>query len=255
MTNLFAECLDKIGIKEGQSVFVHSNLAMIGGRESQNMNKASCVLDSIIHAVGESGSVFLPAFSYSFGRNEKFDIDSDLGLNKMGILSQEAFKRCFLRSTDPMFSVLGFGKDAEYILNLETNSSHGPGSTFNKMLNNNIQILSIATGYGSTLIHEIEHSLRVPYRFMKTFIGDVIDQKIGISQKLEWRAFVNSREIHGSEADFARLNFDLFHQNVVPRIKLGRGSLVCYPVNYMHEFLAKKLTQDEWYLTVRGRTS
>lgn len=247
----FLNALENIGIKQKDVLFVHSNLGLLGAEQS-GKNIADLVLDGLLHFLGQSGSLILPAFTYSHGHAEVFDSKSDNGIAKMGILSTKAFEKGFFRSEDPMFSLLGVGPSIKNLLKIEHFSSYGNGSAFRKIIELNSKVLSINMGAGSTLLHEMEYSMGVGYRYQKEFNCQVIDTLDRSVRDVKWKAYVRKMEIGGSEASFSRLTSMFCKTNDWNSARLGRGQMGTYELKTMEYYLRKQIIHDEWLLTDRG---
>jgi aminoglycoside 3-N-acetyltransferase len=247
----FLDALENIGIEQKDVVFIHSNLGLLGPEQS-GKNIAELVLDSLLHFLGQSGSLILPAFTYSHGHTEVFDKKSANGIAKMGILSNKAFEKGFFRSEDPMFSLLGMGPCIEDLLKIEKFNSYGDGSAFRKIIELNSKVLSINMGAGSTLLHEMEHSMGVSYRYQKEFDCQVIDGSNCSIRNIKWKAYVRKMEIAGSEASFSRLTSMFCKTNNWHSVRLGRGQIGAYELKKMENYLSKEVLRDEWLLTDRG---
>jgi aminoglycoside 3-N-acetyltransferase len=249
--NDFLNALKIIGIRQNDVLFIHSNLGLLGAEQS-GKNIGDLVLESLLDFIGQSGSLILPAFTYSHGNSAAFDKKSANGIAPMGILSTKAFEKGFFRSEDPMFSLLGMGPTIENLLKIENFSSYGHGSAFRKIIELDAKVLSINMGAGSTLLHEMEYSMDVSYRYQKEFNCQVIggpDRKIG---NVKWKAYVRKIEIDGSEASFSRLTSKFCKTNSWHSARLGRGMIGTYNLKEMQCYLREELLNDEWLLTVRG---
>ena len=70
-----ALALKKLGLMKGDSLFVHSNIGFFGILENTKNIDDVCEMffDSIFELIGAEGTIFVPAFTYSFSRGEVFD--------------------------------------------------------------------------------------------------------------------------------------------------------------------------------------
>jgi aminoglycoside 3-N-acetyltransferase len=246
--NDFSQSLKKIGIADGDSILVHSNIGLLG-MPDPILSPALAILESLNFALGKDGNLFLPAFTYSFGVGKVYDITSSDGIKDMGLLSMSAFNSSYLRTRDPMFSILMNGSQSPTILAIAENCSNGPGSVFDMLLNMNVKILSINMGVGTTLIHEIEFRNNVNYRYMKDFYGQVKDESSGALLRSKWKSFVRNLEIRGSEANFKRLNKDFSLSKYWNTTSIGKGYIGTYRISDMESFLEKKFKENTNYLT------
>ena len=128
--------------------------------------------------IGKNGNLIVPAFSYSWGddkRNKIFKIKKtrpETGifpnylLNKSGVI----------RTKDPMFSFLIFGKDKNKLKNIG-NSSFGKKSLYEKINNNKTYLVSFGLNkFDPTFVHYVEEYFdgnfeKINYRFLKKFSG------------------------------------------------------------------------------------
>ena len=244
----FRNSLEAIGIRSGDSIFVHSNLAFFGLPDPTG-NFVDKVLNSLQSSIGKIGTLILPAFTYSLSQNLVFNPKSNTGLNLMGALSQRAFELSFPRTIDPMFSVFVTGKASETILGSKVNSSNGPGSIFHELLQSNVKVVSMNMGAGSTLIHEMEYQLGVQYRFMKDFKGCLYNPASSQKEIVNWSAFVRKLEIENSTASFRQLTKDFIKTPNWKTSRVGRGYVGTYEAIHMKLFLQNKLNQSPYYLT------
>ena len=244
----FSNSLGKIGIRSGDTIFVHSNLGFFGLHNPAG-NLVDIVLNSLHSSIGKLGTLILPAFTYSLSQNLVFNPNSNTGLTSMGALSQRAFELSFPRTHDPMFSIFVTGKASEEILASKANSSNGPGSIFHDLLQRNIKVISMNMGAGSTLIHEMEYQLGVRYRFMKEFNGYSYNSMSKQEEPVKWSAFVRRLDIENSTASFRQLTKDFTKLPDWKTSRLGRGSISSYESVSMKTYLQNKLKSSPFYLT------
>lgn len=246
----FSNSLEALGIRSGDTIFVHSNLGLFGLHDPTGI-LVDTVLNSLQFSIGNSGTLILPAFTYSLSQNLIFNPKSNTGLTSMGALSQRAFQLSFPRTLDPMFSVFVLGKDSEEILASKANFSNGPGSIFHELLQRNTKVISMNMGAGSTLIHEMEYQLGVKYRFMKEFNGYTYNSISEQEEPIKWSAFVRRLDIENSTASFRQLTKEFTKLPDWKTIRLGRGSIGSYESVSMKSYLQNKLNSSPFYLTER----
>jgi aminoglycoside N3'-acetyltransferase len=113
--------------------------------------------------------------------------------------------------------------------------------------------MNIATGSGTTLLHELEHRLGVPYRFEAEF---QIQESKCMDCPLEnksWVSYVRNLDDSGSEADFALFSKVIRGQEFLKRAKLGAGSLTLYNSLDALRFLGVEMVSQPFILTSRGK--
>lgn len=168
--------LTKLGLQQGDVVFVHSDISAFGKMASFD---AEYLLGSLIrcfmNAVGASGAVIMPTFTYSFCKGEVYDPAESK--STVGILT-EFFRNHpdVKRSKHPIFSVAVTGRHQEYLLDTGKDS-FGENSIFDKLRKVNGKIIIFGSSFitSCTYLHYVEQSFGVPYRYLKTFTGEIRD--------------------------------------------------------------------------------
>ncbi len=136
------------------------------------------IFDEFKKIIGKKGNLIIPAFSYSWGDNEKKKIFSlkktrpktglfpNYLLNKPGVV----------RTKDPMFSFLIFGKNKNYLKKIG-NSSFGINSLYEKINSTNTYLVSFGLNkFDPTFVHYVEEYFnnnfkKIKYRFLKKYEG------------------------------------------------------------------------------------
>jgi len=246
----FLLSLEKLQIQPGDTIFIHSNLGMLGLPDKKD--DYSKLLYCISNYIGISGSIILPSFTYSFGKNEIFNLNSVLGIKEMGYLSLNAFETGFNRTRDPMFSLLIKGPIYNKVEIIDGYRSFGPGSVFSFLVDENVRILNICTGAGCTLIHELEFRLGAPYRFEKTFHGQSYNAQKKVNEHINWQSYVRDLDDIGSKADFTLLTSTVKSLDFYKEIQLGKGLVSSYKIQDMFSFIKKAIISKPDFLTIRG---
>jgi len=156
--------LQKIGIRKGDSVLVHSSLSKIGFV----VGGSKTVVDALTDAVGESGTLLFPAFPAK-GRNKtylqehpSFDITNTP--SQMGSIT-EYFRKLpgVFRSFHPTDSVCAKGLLAEYYTNSHFGqlTPYNENSPFRKLCGKNGKILMLGTTLNGacTNLHTLEDAV------------------------------------------------------------------------------------------------
>jgi aminoglycoside 3-N-acetyltransferase len=171
----FVDALRRVGVVEGDTIFVHSDIKVFG---KIGVDDKATLLRSLVHAlqksVGSSGTLVMPTFSYSFCKNEIYDVHatrSTVGALTDFFRSQEGVHR----SVHPIFSVAAWGKHANEFMQT-SKDSFGEGTSFDTLHRLGGKIVFLGTDFRScTFLHHVEQMHQVPYRFMKTFEGTIVD--------------------------------------------------------------------------------
>ena len=157
-----------LGLKNGDSVFVHSSLSKIGFVEGG----ALTVIASLKEVVGENGTIMMPAFTIKGGMENTLDnyVKNDVifdyskreggsGIIPRTFLQDEEVKR----SIHPTHSVCAWGKNASFITegheNCDTNFDKD--SPFYKIMEIDAWVMGLAVDLGPvTFYHALEDTRR-----------------------------------------------------------------------------------------------
>ncbi len=170
------KALKKAGIKKGDVLMVHADLARFGklGEITNKKEFANVFIEAFLKVIGEQGTLIVPTFTYSFCNNEIYDPDNTP--STAGLFTEELRKRKgAFRSIHPIFSVAAIGKRAEELTSNLSKNSFGKGSIYDKLLKiKNSKYAIFGVDYFScTQIHYIEEMLKAPYRYIKKFKGKI----------------------------------------------------------------------------------
>ena len=152
------------GIQKGDVLFVHASLRAFGKVEGG----AKTAAEALVEAVGQEGTVVVPAFTFSRGSGKDPVIDPRNDPSEVGAVT-EAVRTMpqAKRSLAYRHSVAAVGRKAGEITeaNPEVSVFDMEGA-FGKMLNLDAKIVLLGVPYTvSTSHHFAEYLLQVPYRF------------------------------------------------------------------------------------------
>ena len=217
----FVKALRDAGINDGDAVFVHSRVSAFGKLLTSDKNLLmQSLIDSIKDTVGSDGTIIMPTFSYSFDKNEAFDIGNTQ--STVGALTEFFRKqKGVVRTSHPNHSVAVYGKRREYFT-AESKDTFGKDSVFGKLYDDNGKIIFFGAPFQScTFIHYIEQMHKVPYRYMKKFKGKVI---IDGNEQEEEISFYNKYSVFFSS--FSRLEKHLLEKGIMKNVKVGAGNIM-----------------------------
>ncbi|MEB3204369.1 MAG: AAC(3) family N-acetyltransferase [Candidatus Sericytochromatia bacterium] len=163
-----AEALDNLGLGAGDHVMVHSSILPFGLPEAG----VATFLGPLLAAVGPRGTIVAPTFTFGFIRTGVYDV-ADTPSVGMGTLA-EAIRRhpSSHRSRHPIQSISAIGAMARELSSLETPSAYGPGSAFERLVEQDFRILLLGAAPNHISVsHLSEERAKVPYRFAKTVEG------------------------------------------------------------------------------------
>jgi aminoglycoside 3-N-acetyltransferase len=241
--------LDRLPLERGDIVFVHSNIGMFGRCEGVTSGHDLCEMfvGAITERIGPSGTLSVPAFTYSFPRGEVFA--TGMPAPGMGALAEYVLSHSAAhRSVDPCYSVAAMGGRAHSLVShVPENSFDDAASFFARFWRYGGKILNLNFDAGSTFVHHVERRLEAPYRFDKAFQG-IIRRPSGV----EWRAKSTIWVRYLDDALEARFEaFDKLarEQGKFVTTKLGRGEMGVISAEDTYNLIAETLPKRPWFLT------
>jgi aminoglycoside 3-N-acetyltransferase len=156
-------------INEGDILILHSSIWRLL-MMAQRRNKNFCVddiINSYLEAIGPTGTLLLPTFTFSVLRNLVFDIRNTP--SETGILSETLRQRKeSIRTNHPFLSFAVIGKESRRFAKLEDYTGVGPNSPFAlaQQLGGKIGILDLEDNDCMSIYHHVEFMLKVNYRIL-----------------------------------------------------------------------------------------
>ena len=176
------EDLISLGVKENDTIIVHSSLSSMGYVEHGAITFILALLD----VVGDNGTILFPSFSYiEANQTNTFSyIDSK---SCVGLIS-ETFRKLpnVIRSFHPTHSVCAIGKNALSITkdHIKDETPLGPNSPFQKLVEYDGKILMLGCGlYCNSFIHALEEISNVSYVLGNYKTYKMIDKNNNVTYK------------------------------------------------------------------------
>lgn len=185
------------GICRGDMLLLHSNIRRTldeGRAQGFATLRAADVLDSLLDALGEEGTLLLPLFNFDFTRGVLFDICHTP--SHMGALTEIARQRNgAVRTGHPIYSFCALGRQADAFRGVDNHSGYGADSPFGilRALGGKIGVLDLEDQNSQTFYHHVEEMLEVDYRYHKTFTGPYKDAA-GVLREKSYSLFVRNLE-------------------------------------------------------------
>ncbi|MFQ6042017.1 MAG: AAC(3) family N-acetyltransferase [Candidatus Poribacteria bacterium] len=177
-----ANDLTALGLRECGVLLAHASLRSLG----KVPGGAETVVRGLLRALGEDGTLLMPALSYAHvdAQNPVFDVLNTPSC--VGALPEYFRTRPgTIRSIHPTHSVCGFGRQAESLLKehyLDTTPC-GEHSPFRRLREAKGQILFLGCGLRpNTSMHAVEELVLPPY-----LLGDPVDYRIILAPSKEMR--------------------------------------------------------------------
>ena len=157
-----AEALQTLGVRTGHILFVHSSLSSIGYVEGS----ADAVVDACLEAIGSTGTLVVPTFTFSHGGKPNPVFDPIRDASEMGRITEVTRARPGARRSHHLLhSVAALGPHAEEITAVHGPSAWAADGPFWKLYELDAHILMLGVPYlRCTFFHVIEQLVQVRYR-------------------------------------------------------------------------------------------
>ena len=243
------------GILHGDIVFFSTSLGMLGIADGISTDDGLNRLfyDCIQEALGASGTILAPTYSYTFGKsraNELALFDPGSTPSETGPFPEYLRKQPGVRrSLDPMVSVSGIGPACEDLMAGLPRTSYGAGCIFDRLTHTKAKCCNIGLGPNWTpFIHYADWLAKVPFRYDKLFVGNMmINNK---PQKTSWVYAVPILS-ESSSANAHRLGKMAEEQGIWEWASLGRGRIYVAEYKDYFDFALANQKKDPW-LTAMG---
>lgn len=231
----YSELVGYLGIEKGDSIWLSSEIIRLALKVKNTGEKfdPNLFIDEIQKALGESGTLLIPTFSFEFCNKGHYDMVKSKGTT--GALGNIALQRAdFKRTRHPMHSFAVWGRDKEMLVGMNNLHSFGVDSPFAYCMRNNVKQIILGTDYvhAMTFVHYAEVVCGVPYRFSKSFEGIYVDEK-GFAEKRKYDYSARILEICPEE------KFNLMGKKLeekgVSRIIYANG-ICCYNIDLAKSF-------------------
>jgi len=168
----FKEALISMGISSGDTLYVASSMVAFYHWE----NPCVQVIELLREVLGDEGTLIMPGFNFGFCKGEPFDREHT---PTVGSVLTEAFrilKGTYRSWAPPYHNILANGKLAQAMTTIESNTSFGVDSVFQKLIDMDVKHLLIGCMFnqGVTHFHLLEEQEGVPYRYWKRLEGEVL---------------------------------------------------------------------------------
>ena len=244
-----------VGLERGDVVFVSTSLGMLGIAEGvstpDELNQL--FLDCIKTALGPEGTVLVPTYSYTFGRNTATSpaiYDPETTPAETGPFPEFFRKQPGVaRSLDPMTSVAGYGPSTYELFKCLPATSYGVGCIFDRLTKTKAKCCSIGLGPNWTpFIHYADWLAKVPFRYDKLFTGNIMVD--GKPAKKTWIYAVRILA-KPSFPNGYRLGKMAENAGIWKWVPLGRGRIYAADYRAYFDFAVLSQKADPW-LTAAG---
>jgi len=247
--NDIVNALKTVGLVQGDSIFIHSNLGFFGKLQDVSTKEDYCksFKDAIFEVIGDKGTLIVPTFSNSFFNNENFDLNNTSSI--CGMFSEWIrTKTNAIRSEDANYSIAVIGEKTEFYTKNPPSHSFGKNSFWERFLETNGKFCNFNLDPASTFVHYAEKILKVPYRFDKEFKGLIIKN----NDKIQTSFYHFVRELKQEyEPQFEKFNSVSHTKGLVKVCNLGKGQIVCISAIDTMNLIKNEIKHDPFFL-VKG---
>jgi aminoglycoside 3-N-acetyltransferase len=246
------DALLSIGVTQGKIVLIHPD-AIVAAQfpPMPNERRLELLIDAIEAAIGASGTLVIPTFSYSFTKGQPFNVlytPSAVGMISEWFRTQPEV----CRSADPIFSFASRGPRAHELCAIPVQECFGANSVFAALHQWNAEIVDLGCSLsrGGTFVHYVETSHAVDYRYSKVFSGTVI---LSDGQSCERSVIYNVRDLtRKSEADLRRLQRRLESGKKLRSAGIGRSRILAVTAKDLFDTAWIMLDEDPVSLIAEG---
>ncbi len=238
----FENALANAGVKKNDVIMVHSDISAFGKLSVFDRNLLfQALTDSIEKSVGSEGTVIMPTFSYSFDKNETFDVDNTK--STVGVLT-EFFRKQHdaTRTIHPSHSFAVWGKHKNDLLKIGKDT-FDKNSVFGKFHQLNGKIVFFGAPFGScTFVHYIEQAHGVPYRHIKKFRVNIIAGGKGYEDEITFNYKYSVFFI-----SLQKLEKHLLEKGIMKEVKVGNGRILMVLADDLFKEGCKLLDKDIYF--------
>lgn len=243
--DMIAEALGALGLRPGDSVFVHSSLSRFGRVEGG----AEAVCVAVLDTVGPEGTVIMPAFTFGLRDVPDPVLDIEKEPSCVGLVS-EVFRTKFAahRSRHLTHSVAAAGARAEWFTSGHSRDAFDGESAFRRLVEAEGNVLLLGVDYNScTFFHVMEYALPVPYMGMTPKPDALLRLPTGEVVGADCRVHLPTREY-----DFNRVAELLDSESLVTTITCGNSILRMFGAAPVFERVLAEIGRDPYALTREG---
>lgn len=228
--NDFAASLKKAGVKNGDVIFVHSDIGSFGKLLTADRQLLlGSLLRSMKEAVGPSGTIVMPTFSYSFEKDGIFDVENTK--STVGTLTEFFRKQKNVgRTSHPNHSIAVWGRMEKEFLDAD-NDTFGTNSVFARLHNIKGKIVFLGASFQScTFIHYIEQMHHVPYRIFVKMKGKVI-----VRGKTKSYEVIFYKKYSYFFTSLSKLEDHLLGKGMMKKVQIGNSNILAIDSTVLYD--------------------
>ena len=243
ITQQITAAILKLSRSKERLLKIHSSLGSFKFPRINNFKTQ--VQQVLLNLLAEGFSVVIPSFTFSYTKGVPFHLFRSP--SEVGVLGDWARElEGFVRTPNPLFSVILAGKNTKDILLCNHEDAYGPDSVIASWEKLNGRIIMLGASWATcTFLHRMEHEFQVPYRYEKVFSFPADFGNGLINPTL--KAYVRNPEIK-TEINFGIISTTAREEALISTTYLNQGIIESISVKRLAEHCRKKLTQDSYFL-------
>jgi len=240
--------IKKVGVKKGDVILVHLDIYKSISLKKGIRKDLEYHYFSLKKAVGNNGTIVVPAFFYEYARNNQvFDLNNTPPSRVLGFFPLFMMKKKNkYRSVNPISSLIAIGKYARFIGN-SSGSAFGYDSSFYRLNKLNAKMLFIGIDcHATTFVHFPEYVAGVPHMYNKYFNTSVVKNGKKLNLQISGQVRYLNRSIEYNSDEHTK-KFE--KAGLVKKAKLRNSYFIrCLKCDEVFKFLLKKLKVNFSYL-------
>jgi aminoglycoside 3-N-acetyltransferase len=242
--------LINIGIKKGDKIVLVLDFLKfyLVAKKNKKIVTADDIINILIKAVGETGTIVFNAFCWDFIKKKKFDYKFSKSIG--GSLSNRSLERMeFKRTLHPIYSFSVYGKDQNKMCEINEMDSFSNSSTFGYMIKNNFKYLSVGVplNSGFAFVHVAEQEAKVEYRYKKKFSGTYIDQSGKILKKT-CSMFVRNMKVSKGTRSTNLFYNHLVNERIAKKKMFFNIEMNLFDLSDVHDLMLKDLKSNRKFI-------
>ena len=232
-------------IKKGDKIIIHSNTAgVLQFYKKKKEDLCKTFISYLKNYIGSNGVIIIPTYNYQFTKKNDFNIKTTS--SEVGYFSNYLIQKNWNKRTlDPIFSHIIFGNISDFNFKNINTEAFGKDSIFASFQKNNFKIFCFCCSPNNiTYLHFIENILKVPYRFVKRFTGNLIYKNN--KKKIIYKYNVGKKSLDYSIKEKKILK--ILNDKEFKRKKFGKFECYLFESNALIKKLSKILEKNEYYL-------
>lgn len=239
MKKNFQNLFKKLNIKNNEYLMLHADASFFLQFSKINYEKTINNFLNQLIKYKKNLKILIPAFTYSFCKNKKFNVKKSLSEVGDFSISCQRIKK-LTRSINPIFSfsTYNFKNDLKLI---NHNICFGDDSIFDYFRKKRGKIIVLGTSFekSATFLHHIEELKKVSYRYYKNFSGTIIDEK-NKKRNFSIRYYVRKKKLNKKIKDKKLNNF--YHT-----FEFGRHNVFHVRSDILKKKCFAKLKRNEFF--------